>query len=184
MCSSTRYPEAIPLHNITTKTVMPALIMFFTAFGIPKVIQGDRGSNFTSKMFKDVMKILNVTQCNSTAYHPESQGALERLHQTLKCTLTKFCNEVDKEWDESVPFMLYAVRTAKNESLGYSPSELLFGYQIRGPLEILFKSLVNEYETDNFSLYVENMIERIHKVREFAISNMEKAQSKMKDNFD
>lgn len=184
MCSSTRYPEAIPLHNITTKTVMPALIMFFTAFGIPKVIQGDRGSNFTSKMFKDVMKILNVTQCNSTAYHPESQGALERLHQTLKCTLTKFCNEVDKEWDESVPFMLYAVRTAKNESLGYSPSELLFGYQIRGPLEILFESLVNEYETDNLSLYVENMIERIYKVREFAISNMEKAQSKMKDNFD
>ncbi|XP_063596500.1 uncharacterized protein LOC134773250 [Penaeus indicus] len=184
MCSSTRYPEAIPLRNITTKNIVPALTKFFTTFGIPRIIQSDRGSNFTSNVFKDVMKILNVTQCNSTAYHPESQGALERFHQTLKCTLTKFCNEVDKEWDESVPFMLYAIRTAKNESLGYSPCELLFGYQIRGPLEILFESLVDENKTDNLSLYVEKMKERIHKVREFAVSNMEKAQGKMKDNFD
>ncbi|KAI2644500.1 hypothetical protein H4Q32_028512 [Labeo rohita] len=46
------------------------------------------------------------------AYHPETQGALERWHQTLKSALRKYCIETGSEWDDGVPFVLFAVREA------------------------------------------------------------------------
>ncbi|XP_066990453.1 uncharacterized protein [Macrobrachium rosenbergii] len=56
---------------------------------IPVVIQHDQGSNFTSKLFAEIMKGLGVDQCFSTVYLPESQGALERFHQTFKTMVRK-----------------------------------------------------------------------------------------------
>ena len=65
-------------------TIVRALIKFFTLVGLPKSIQSDQGSNFMSGLFQQVMSELNIEQYKSSAYHPESQGALERFHQTLK----------------------------------------------------------------------------------------------------
>ena len=51
MCTSTRFPEAIPLRNIKAKTIVKALIKFFTLGGLPKSIHSDQGSNFMSGVF-------------------------------------------------------------------------------------------------------------------------------------
>ena len=93
MCASTRFPEAVPLRNITTKTVVQALTKFFTLVGLPKSIQSDQGSNFMSGIFQQLMHELKIKQYKSTAYHPESQGALERFHQTLKNMMQTYCLE-------------------------------------------------------------------------------------------
>ena len=55
MCASTRFPEAVPLRRITAQNVSKALVKFFTLVGLPKIIRSDQGSNFTSKVFKQVM---------------------------------------------------------------------------------------------------------------------------------
>ncbi|XP_037776259.1 uncharacterized protein LOC119573219 [Penaeus monodon] len=100
MCPTTRYPEAFPLKNISAKSICKNLVHMFTTFGIPQEVQSDRGSNFTSELFSKVLQELGIKQTLSTAYHPESQGALERWHQTLKSMLRKFCLENQKCWDE------------------------------------------------------------------------------------
>ena len=84
MCASTRFPEAISLRPIKTKTIVKALVKFFTLLGLPKSVQSDQGSNFMSGTFQEVMHELRIIQYKSSAYHPESQGALERFLQTLK----------------------------------------------------------------------------------------------------
>ena len=81
---STRFPEAIPLRNIKASSVSKALIKFFTLFGLPKEIQSDQGSNFMSGLFQQVICQLGAKQITSTAYHPESQGALERFHSIFE----------------------------------------------------------------------------------------------------
>ena len=91
MCASRRFPEAVPSRNITTKTVVKALTKFFTLVGLPKFIQSDQGLNFMSGIFQQVMHELQIKQYKSTAYHPESQGALERFHQTLKNVMQTYC---------------------------------------------------------------------------------------------
>lgn len=75
ICSTTRFPEAIHMHKITTPAVVQALVNFFFLFGLPKVIQTDQGSNFMSQIFAQVIQQLGISQICSSAYHPKSQGA-------------------------------------------------------------------------------------------------------------
>ena len=103
MCASTRFPEAIPLRNIKAKTIVRALIKFFTLVGLPKSIQSDQGSNFMSGLFQQVMSELNIEQYKSSAYHPESQGALERFHQTLKNMIRTYCFQTEKTLGQGNP---------------------------------------------------------------------------------
>lgn len=137
MCLSTRFPEAIPLRRVTTANITKAPIKFFTTFGLPKTVQTDQGTNFLSRAFKQTLASLGVSHSVSSAYHPESQGALERWHQTLKAMLKKYCHDTGRSWDEGVPFVLFAIRNVKQESLGFSPATLVFGREVRGPLKML-----------------------------------------------
>ncbi|XP_063586253.1 uncharacterized protein LOC134763615 [Penaeus indicus] len=184
MCASTRYPEAIPLKRATSRTIVPVLINFFTQYGMPRVLQSDQGSNFWSVMFQEVMKLLHIKQFSATAYRPQTQGALERYHQTLKSMLTKYCQETGNEWDLGVPLMLYAIRCTKQESLGFSPYELLFGRDIRGPMKLLYESWIGMENSVCLSDYVEKMKTRLQHLQKFAHENLESAQWSMKEIYD
>ncbi|KAJ8019561.1 hypothetical protein HOLleu_41205 [Holothuria leucospilota] len=102
---ATRYPEAIPLRNISAKLVTDALVKFFTRVGLPKEVQHDQGSNFMSELFKSVLSNLGIKQIASSAYHPQSQGALERYHQTLKTMIKAFCHDNQADWDKGLDFL-------------------------------------------------------------------------------
>lgn len=91
MCQVTRYPAAFPLRSINTRSVLKAMSQFISVFGIPKLVQTDRGSNFMSCVFAQVLKLLRIKHNKASAYHPQSQGALERFHQTLKSLLRAYC---------------------------------------------------------------------------------------------
>ncbi len=185
MCTATRYPEAMPLRSLKAKAVVKALISFFSTFGFPKVIQTDQGTNFMSRLFKQVLSQLKIKHVTSSAYHPESQGALERFHQTLKSMLSKYCAESGKDWDEGLPLLLFAVRESVQESLGFSPAELVFGHTVRGPLKMLQESWVSDQKVEcNLLDYVSSFRERLHNACKLAHTILESSQSKMKERFD
>ena len=62
MCASTRFPEAIPLRNIKTKTIVKALVKLFTFVGLPRSVQSDQASNLMSGIFQQVMYELGIKQ--------------------------------------------------------------------------------------------------------------------------
>ena len=184
MCMSSRFPEAIPLRNIKSQNIIKALTKFFTTFGLPKVIQTDQGSNFTSTTFKQVIKTLGIEHITSTAYHPQSQGALERYHQTLKSMMKKYCIECEKQWDEGIHMLLFASRNAVSESLGFSPFELVFGHNVRGPLTVLSEHLVEDDRVVNLLTYVMDFKERLSQAVKLAHENLESSQQNMKTWYD
>ena len=118
MRASTRFPEAIPLMNIKTKKIVKALVKFFTFVGLSKSFQSGQSSNFISGVFQQVMYELGIKQYRSSAYHPESQGALEIFHQILKNMIRSYCFDTEKDWDEGIHLLLFAVRESVQESLG------------------------------------------------------------------
>ncbi|XP_076029783.1 KRAB-A domain-containing protein 2-like [Oratosquilla oratoria] len=126
---ATRYPEAIPLRRITAKNVVRDLVHFFTQVGLPTIVQSDQGPNFTSRLFNQVMQSLGVRQSRSSVYHPQSQGVVERFHQTFKRMLRTYCLEFGKDWDEGVDLLLFTVRDSVQESLGISPFQLIYGHK-------------------------------------------------------
>ena len=185
MCTATRFPEAIPLRNIKTKSIIKALIKFFTFIDLPKSVQSDQGSNFMSGIFQQVMHELGIKQYRSSAYHPESQGALERFHQTLKNMIRSYCFDTEKDWDEGIHLLLFAVRESVQESLGISPFELVFGHSVRGPLKLLKEKFLSNDETPlNLLQYVSDFRNRLSRACEVARSNLKKSQGKMKARYD
>ena len=177
MCASTRFPEAIPLRNIKTKNIVKALVKFFTFVGLPKSVQSDQGSNFMSGIFQQVMHELGITQYKSSPYHPESQGALERFHQTLKNMIRSYCFDTEKDWDEGIHLLLFAVRESVQESLGFSPFELVFGHTVRGPLKLLKEKFIsNDDSSLNLLQYVSDFKDRLSRACEAARTNLKSAQ--------
>ena len=114
---------------------------FFTLVGLPKSVQSDQGSNIMSGTFQQVMHELGNN--NTSAYHPERQGALERFHQTLKNIFRSYCNDTEKDWDEGMRLLLFAVRESVQESLGFCPFELVFGHTVCGPLKLMKEKFYN-----------------------------------------
>ena len=179
MCQSTRYPAAYPLRSITTKSVLKALTNFMSTFGIPKVLQSDRGSNFMSKQFTRALRQLKAKHNISSAYHPQSQGALERFHQTLKSLLRSYCVELGSDWEEGLPWLLLAIREVVQESTGFSPNELVFGHDVRGPTAVLADEWCTEEAPVNVLDYVSGFRYRLYEARAAAGRKLGKAQSKM-----
>lgn len=187
MCAATRFLEAIPLQKKkknAAKVVLKELLKFFSVFGLPKIIQTDRGPNFMSRVFTRVLKQLSIQHNVSSAYHPESQGALEQYHQTLKGMLRAYCLETGKDWADAVPWLLFACREVSQESLGFSPSDLVFAHTPRGPLSVLKDQFLNELPAKDILSYVLHSRSRLHRARELAHENLERAQDKMKNWYD
>ncbi len=188
MCSATRFPEAIPLRTLKTPAIVKALVKFCTTFGLPKHIQSDQGSNFMSRVFRKVTKELNIKHCVSSAYHPQSQGVLERFHQTLKSMVRTYCLQHKKDWDEEIPLLLFAVRNTVQESLGFSPAELVFGHSLRGPLKVLQEQLLSVSQSDtppkNVLDHVSSFRERLHSVWQLAQHSLANSQTRMKGRYD
>ena len=184
MCQSTRYPAAYPLRTITARSVVRALSQFISIFGIPKVIQSDQGSNFSSHLFSQVLKQLNVKHNQASAYHAQSQGALERFHQTLKSLLRAYCTQMEGDWEEGLPWLMLSAREVTQESTGFSPNDLVFGHTVRGPLSMLSDQWKMVEAPRNLLNYVNGFRHRLYAAGELAKEKMECAQGKMKKLYD
>ena len=126
------------------------------------------------------MRELGIKQYRSSAYHPESQGALERFHQTSKNMIRSYCFDTEKDWDEGIHLLLFAVRESVQESLGFSPFELVFGHSVRGPLKLLKEKFLSNDETPlNLLQYVSDFRNGLSRACEVARSNLKTSQGKI-----
>lgn len=161
-------------------------VIFFSVFGLPTVIQTDRGTDFMSNLFAQVLKTLKISHRILSAYHPKSQEALERFHQTLKAMLCKYCMDTGKDWYLGTPLVLFAVREAVQDSLGFCPADLVFGHSVRGQLKMLKEDMLSvetSVKTDVLD-YVSKFCKRLHQACSAAKEPLMNVQFTMKSHFD
>ncbi|KAK0134480.1 Retrovirus-related Pol polyprotein from transposon 412 [Merluccius polli] len=184
MCQATRYPAAYALRSITTRSVVKCLSQFISIFGLPKIIQSDHGSNFTSRTFAAALKQLRIQHNMSSAYHAQSQGALERFHATLKSLLRAYCVEMKREWEDGLPWLLLAARAVVQESTGFSPNELVFGHEVRTSLSVLSGDMDISEPLGGLADYVQGFRRRLFLAWKMARDHLTEAQKKMKRQYD
>jgi len=134
---ATHYPEAIHLPNHTAQTVATALTGVFSHFGFPNECISDQGTDFMSELMQTFMQDFKIPQIRCLAWHPQSSGSCERCHATLKSMIRSLTAEFKDAWDECLPWIFFAYREILMETLGFSPFEMLFGRNVRGPLALL-----------------------------------------------
>ena len=129
-------------------------------------------------IFQQVMHELGMKQYKTSAYHPESQGALERFHQNLKNMIKSYSFDTEKDLDEGIHLLLFAVRESVQESLGFSPFEQVIEHTVRGPLKLLKENFLSDDDSSlNLLQYVFSKIDYQKPVKLLGpISNQLKAK--------
>ena len=176
---ATRYPEAFPLRSCDTEHVAEALVNLFARVGVPQEILADQGTNFMSQLMMEIYNLLHIKSIRTTAYHPQTDGLVERFNKTLKSMLRKYATESGKEWYKLLPYLLFAYRDVPQSSTGFSPFELLYGRSVCGPLDVLRGAWEAEERSDESVVsYVFAMRERLEKMMEHVKENLGKAQTR------
>ncbi|GFV95591.1 retrovirus-related Pol polyprotein from transposon 412 [Trichonephila clavipes] len=106
MCLASRYPDAIPVPDITSKSVVNALLKVFSRMGFPREIQTDQGTSFMSRLTVEFFNRFGIKVSRSSVYHPQS-NPVERFHRRVKRILRVLCIEAAPNWESQVPAALY-----------------------------------------------------------------------------
>ncbi|GFV18088.1 retrovirus-related Pol polyprotein from transposon 297 [Trichonephila clavipes] len=184
ICMSSKFPEAIPVSDISSVSVTDALLNIFSRMGFPREIQGDQGTSFTSALTTEFFERFGILVRHSSVYHPQS-NPVERFHRTLKRLLRVLCLDAGSEWDKHLPSILLALRTVSHESTGYTPSELVYGKNLRTPDTLVMEHWMEpEEESDLVTEYMFKLINRLKRCQEVAINKMEEMQVKRKTWYD
>jgi len=132
----TRFCEAIPIAKQDTETVeINFVTRIITQFGVPKKLLTDRGANFTSALMKETCKLLKIQKLQTSSFHPQGNGVCERMHKLLIDMLSHFIRKDAEDWDEYVPYAVMAYRAMPHCTLKFSPYYLVYGRDMRLPIE-------------------------------------------------
>ena len=163
-----RWPEGIPLANIKAETVARRFYTeWICRYGVPDYIISDQGSQFESAVFQEMLKTLDIKRRRTTAYHPQANGMIERVHGVIKNTLRCFTDRFS-DWEKALPTVLFAIRTAVN-NLGISPSLIMYGEHIAIPGVFTFPSL--SFNEDIEEQFVIDLTNHWLQVRDFVLEN-------------
>ena len=132
----TRHVTAIALPNCTAETTAQALFNeYFCTYGIPSVILSDQGSHFRNELMMNIQNLIGYHHIYSTAYHPQTNGIVERFNSTFVPQISKLQDTQANNWDEYLQAVVFAYNTGVHKTTKYSPYELLYGRSPRLPID-------------------------------------------------
>jgi transposase InsO family protein len=95
--------------------------------GIPKTIISDRGSIFVARFWEQLLECLGTHLIRSSAYHPQTDGQMERVNQIIKDMLCARVLTDGPKWDTHLPLAEFSYNNSYQESIKMSPFEALYG---------------------------------------------------------
>ncbi len=104
-------------------------------FGVLAVITSDRGAQFTSSLWAALCSLLNIQHNQTTAYHLQSNGMVERFHHRLKDALRACCAAAN--WVDHLLWVFLGLRAAAREDDSSTPAQAVFGSPLILPGQFL-----------------------------------------------
>ncbi|UYV70991.1 K02A2.6-like, partial [Cordylochernes scorpioides] len=204
--SHSKWIEAFPMREITSAKTIEQLRRLFSSYGLPEEIASDNGPQFTGSDMKTFLKNNGIKHTLIPAYYPQSNGLAERAvkmikmaldknkrkpEDTIQDTRSKFCwtltqqltmfvNKIQRDWDQHLPMLLMAYRSAEHESTGYSQIAL-FGHELRMPCDVLLGR--PEETIENTNKYISHFEERMLSIHQWAREKLHLSSEKMKDSY-
>ncbi|GBM08951.1 Retrovirus-related Pol polyprotein from transposon 412 [Araneus ventricosus] len=180
ICLASNYPDAVPIPNIGSTSIIEVMTQIFSRMDFPKEIQTDEGTSFMSNLAVEFAEKFGINVTRSSVHHPQSIP-VERFHRGIKRILKVLCTEAAPEWEKQVPAALFALRTIRHESTGFTPSELVYGRNLRTPVTLLYEQWINSEDEGNKVVeYIFQLIILLKRCKELALDKMLEMQTKRK----
>jgi len=129
---STRWPEALPISNITAETVAQVFLQGqISRFGVPSTVTTDQGKQFESALWNHLMQLLGCKRIRTTSYRLIANGLVERFHCHLKSSMKAYVDTT--QWATLLPMILLGIRTSLKTDLHCTTAELVYGTTLRLP---------------------------------------------------
>ena len=148
-------------------------------YGLFERMVSDRGSVFVGTLAAHIYKALRIQRIVTTAYHPQSNGMIERFHSTLKTTLKLWSNEIHEEWDILLPFAIFAYNTSYHTTLQEVPHFLCHGYDARLPIDEVLGNRGEHY--GGIHQYAVELVERLQQVHRRVKEILEEVNNQRKE---
>ena len=119
----------VPIKSRTAPTLARAFVReIWRLYGLPLGVVSDTDTVLTSKLWTQVMRLLDISQDVSTAYHPQTDGQTERVNQVLEQYLRTFWAWDQKEWLELLPYTEFCYNNTGYSATKVTPFYATFGY--------------------------------------------------------
>jgi hypothetical protein len=180
----TKWPEVYALPEATAEAVARVYVeQIICRHGAPEALLSDRGKQFLSEVMRHVNEYLQVRKINTTPYHPQTDGLVERFNGTLENLLAKFGNDHQDNWDDLLPYVLSAYRTSLHEATGDTPFYLLYGRDPYLPVDIASHAIRSGPATTPEN-HRSALVARLREAHAYARRNQEQAQRSDQKAFD
>lgn len=144
----TKWVEAACLRDATAVSTAKFLVEnIILRHGVPEnmSILADQGSNFESKLIKELCQLYGIKKFRSSPYHPIGNGAVERENRSIKEALRSYTVTSQSDWDQFVPQIVHTRNTTTHRSTGFSPHEMVYGFKLEENISHSPENPVSEY---------------------------------------
>ena len=177
----TRYTVLVTLQTESSDSIIEALIdHYIYTFGPPKTILSDQGSNFLSQLMTQFENALNIRHIKTSAFHPQSNGNIERMHSKQGNLIKTRIADNNKQWDVNLKYINFVINTSTNQTTGHSPYELTFGRTPNIPSTV--NTSPNLTYQDLIRKWRKKHKENISKTRERIQVEMERTKRRLDEN--
>jgi len=182
----TKWPIAEAVKTTNTEEALNFVRdRIISVYGSPKQIISDRGTAFTSHQWSLMMEKWKIKHVTTTAAHPQANGLVERMNQTILKSLRRTLKSRKEEWPNFLHLILMDYRITPQDTTGYSPSHLLFGRRIRVPIETDYEA--RDLEDQDWDKAIKKRITQLEQIEQNqvkAAENIKAKQAKMKARHD
>ncbi len=148
----TRYVVLAPLKDKTATQVAYALVThLFCPFFTPRVMLSDNGAEFKNAVVAEICSQFGITQTFTAAYHPASNGLVERANRKFLETLSPIVNDLLENWEDWLPHIAASINSSVNYSTEKFPHYILFGVEKRLPYDLLTSTQQPVYNMEKYS---------------------------------
>lgn len=163
-CDLTKFSMAVPMVNHEANTVAYHLVTSCICLhGIPNTLVSDQGTEFLSRVMVETCKLLKIKKCNTSPYHPQVNGALERSHRTLGEYLRHFVDKDQSNWDTFIPYAMFVFNASEHRSTGKQPYELMYGHRLNVPTSVT-KQPEPRYNYEDYHMELKPKLQEVHQI--------------------
>ena len=166
------------MHDLSIEAVAQRLFeRHYPIHCIPTAITSDRGLQFVSDLWKHFCKLLDIEQRLSTRYHPQTDGATERMNQEIEKMIRIWATYTQENWSLLLPIIMGAINNREASSTGLSPFFFMHRYHNK-PIKLVEERIAQNRARKDGEALAESFLERLQNATEWAQAAIAIAQEK------